>query len=269
MTGSLPQDEGGPTAVLATRCREDLPAHPAADDMAGLRGQRRGMNTLHSRLLAGGLLLSPVLITAEELIRLTVDNAYVENESDPIADASAHLAAVADRLAWWHAAAYLDLAYAATWAIALLAITILVARTRPVAAAVSGLLGLVSVLGIALHWAFYYLPLASLAHHPDRDLAARALDATGDDTMLIVALVMFLLGTLTAVLTAGVGLWRAHALPWWGAVGFASWLGYVFLGPETRAAALFNLALLLPFVAVAQRLTPDPDTAQRDEAAYV
>jgi hypothetical protein len=87
--------------------------------------------------------------------------------------------------------------------------------------------------------------------------------------LFVVALVMFLLGTLTAVLAAGVGLWRAHALPWWGAVGLAMWLGYVFLGPEARAAALFNLALLLPFVGVALRLTPEPDPAQRGEPARV
>jgi hypothetical protein len=227
------------------------------------------MNKLHSHILAGGLLLSPVLLTAEELVRLTVDNAYVENETDPIADASSHLAAVADRLAWWHAAAYLDLAYAATWALALLAVAIVVARTRPVHAAVCGLLGLVSVLGIAFHWAFYYLPLASLAQQTDRDLAAHALDASGHDTLLLVALVMFLLGTLAAVLAAGVGLWRAHALPWWGAVGLATWLGYVFLGSEARASALINLALLPPFVAAARRLTPVPDAAHRDEPARV
>ena len=64
-------------------------------------------------------------------------------------------------------------------------------------------------------------------------------------------------------------LWRAQALPWWGAVGFATWLGYVFLGSEARAAALFNLALLLPFDAVARRLTPEPETAQLDEPAHV
>jgi hypothetical protein len=240
-----------------------------ADDADVSLRDRRGMNKLHSRILAGGLLLSPVLITAEELVRLTVDNAYVESETDPIADASSHLDAVADRLAWWHAAAYLDLAFAATWALALLAVAIVVARSRPVPAAVCGLLGLVSVLGIAFHWAFYYLPLASLAHEPDRDLAARALDASGDDTLLVVALVMFLLGTLMAVLAAGVGLWRAHALPWWGATGLAVWLGYVVLGSEARAAALFNLALLLPFVAVARQLTPVPDAAHRDEPARV
>ena len=225
------------------------------------------MNKLHSRILVGGLLLSPVFVTAEELVRLTVDNAYVEIESDPLADASSHLAAVADRLAWWHVAAYLNLAFAATWALALLAVAIVVARTRPVLAAVCGLLGLVSVLGIAFHWAFYYLPLASLAHQTDRDLAARALDASGNDTLLVVALVMFLPGTLAAVLAAGVGLWRAHALPWWGAAGLTVWLGYVFLGSEARASALFNLALLLPFVAVARRLTPVPHAAQRDEPA--
>jgi hypothetical protein len=226
------------------------------------------MDRLHSRILAGGLLLSPVLLTAEELVRLTVDNAYVENETDSVADAASHLAAVADRLAWWHAAAYLDLAYTATWALALLAITILVARTRPVAAAVSGLLGLVSVLGVTLHWAFYYLPLASLANEPNRDFAARA-SAAGDDILLIVALVMFLLGTLTALLAAGIALWRADALPWWAAAGFAVWLGYAFLGSEARVAALFNLALLLPFLTVARRLTPEPAMAHRDEPARV
>jgi hypothetical protein len=227
------------------------------------------MNRLHSRILTGGLLLSPVFITVEELVRLTVDNNYVENERDPVAEASSHLTAVADRLDWWHAAAYLDLAYAATWALALLASTIVVARARPMLAAVSGLLGLVSVIGIALHWAFYYVPLASLAQEHDRDVAARALDAFGDDVLLVVALVMFLLGTLTAVLATGVGLWRAHVLPWWGAVGLAVWTGYVFLGPEARAAALFNLALLLPFVAVARRLAPEPNATQREEPARV
>ena len=227
------------------------------------------MNKLHSRILAGGLLLSPVLMTAEELARLTVDNNYLENETDPVADASAHLAAVADGLAWWHAAAYVNLAFTATWALALLAITILVARSGPVAAAVCGLTGLVSVLGIALHWGFYYLPLASLAQEPDRDRAARALDALGDDTMLVVALVMFLVGTLAAVIAAGVGLWRVRALPWWGAAGFAAWLGYLVLGSEARGAALVNLVLLLPFIAVARQLTLNAHGARQEDPARV
>jgi hypothetical protein len=215
------------------------------------------MNRLHTVILSGGLLLSPALLTAEELVRLTIDNHYVENESDPVADATSHLQTVADNLAAWHLAAYLDLAYAATWALALLAVTIVVARIRPALAAVSGLLGLVSVLGVAMHWAFYYLPLASLAQEADRDLAARAASAFGDDLLLVVALLMFLLGTLLALLAAGFGLWRAHALPWWAALGLALWLGYVFSGTEARLAALLNLALLLPFVAVAHRLTPE------------
>jgi hypothetical protein len=135
-----------------------------------------------------------------------------------------------------------------------------VARTRAILGAVSGLLGLVSVLGIAFHWAFYYLPLASLAQVDDRDMAAHAASTYGDDVLLVVALLMFLVGTLLAVVTAGVGLWRAHALQWWGAIGPVVWLGYVFAGPEARLAALLNLALLLPFVGVAQRLTPSKGT---------
>ena len=142
----------------------------------------------------------------------------------------------------------------------MLAVTIVVARTRPMLGAVSGLLGLVSVLGVAFHWTFYYLPLASLAQMGDRDLAARAASTFGDDVLLDVALLMFLVGTLLAVLTAGLGLWRAHALPWWAAIGLVVWLGYVFAGPEAGLAWLLNLALLLPFVGVAQRLTPRKDT---------
>jgi len=214
------------------------------------------MNRVHTYILSSGLILSPVFITAEELVRLTVDNGYVENDSDPVADAASHLHVVADNLTTWHLAAYLNLAYVVTWALALLAITVLVARTRPVLAAISGLLGLVSVLGIAFHWAFYYLPLASLAQEDDRQLAAHALSAFGDDVLLVVALLMFLLGTLLAVLAAGLGLWRAHALPWWAALGFLVWLGYVVTGSEARMAALLNLSLLPPFLAVASRLAP-------------
>jgi hypothetical protein len=227
------------------------------------------MNRLHTYILSSGLILSPVFITAEELVRLTVDNRYVENESDPVADAASHLQVVADNVTAWHLAAYLDLGYVVTWALALLAITVLVARTRPVLATVSGLLALVSVLGIAFHWAFYYLPLASLAGEDDRQLAARALSTFGDDVLLVVALLMFLLGTLLAVLAAGLGLWRAHALPWWAALGFLVWLGYVVTGSEARMAALLNLSLLLPFLAVARRRAPPTATAPERQPTTV
>ncbi|MGH3465351.1 MAG: hypothetical protein ACRDP9_28105 [Kribbellaceae bacterium] len=223
------------------------------------------MNRPNTLILSAGLVLSPVLLTAAEWVRLTVDNAYVEIESDSVADAASHLQAVADRLAWWHAAAYLDLAYIGAWALALLAITVVVGRTRPVLAALSGLLGLISTLGLAMHWAFYYIPLASLAQEADRDLAARAASASGDDRLLAIALLMFLLGTFLAVLGAGVGLWRAHALPWWAALGLLIWLGYVVAGMEARPAALLNLALLLPFLAVARRLAPGKDPVAERE----
>ena len=64
-------------------------------------------------------------------------------------------------------------------------------------------------------------------------------------------------GTLAAIVCITFGLWRARALPWWGAMGLLVWFGYVFSGPETQAAALLNLALLLPFVAVARQLRSD------------
>jgi hypothetical protein len=214
------------------------------------------MNRLNASVLTAGLVVSPILITVEELFRTAAERGYVENESDDVADSASNLQAVADHLTWWHTAAYLDLAFIFTWAVALLAVTIVVSRTRPVLGLFVGLTALVSVVGTAFHWAFYYVPLASLAQAEDRDLAARAASIMGDDVLFAIALVMFLIGTLLAVLTAGVGLWRAHALPWWGALGFLVWIGYVFSGPESQVAALLNLALLLPFVGVARRLTP-------------
>lgn len=227
------------------------------------------MNRLHARILTGGLLLSPLLLTASELARLTVDNAYVEHENDDVADAASHLQAVADRLTLWHTAGLLELAYAAAWGVALLAVAIVVGRSRPVLGAASGLLGLASMTGVVMHMTFYYLPLAALAQEPDRDLAARAAALVGDDLLSVVGLVLFLLGTLLAVLVAGFGLWRAHALPWWGAVGLVLWLGYVFVGSEARPSALMNLALLLPFSAVARELATGREVTRRREPARV
>jgi hypothetical protein len=53
------------------------------------------MTTTVDELGPSGLLLSPVIIAVEELIRTTADSGYVENEADPVADAASHLQAVA------------------------------------------------------------------------------------------------------------------------------------------------------------------------------
>ena len=62
------------------------------------------MTSAQRRLLVAALFISPMLLTASELLRLRVDGAYSENETDPVADAASHLAAVADNLTAWHAA---------------------------------------------------------------------------------------------------------------------------------------------------------------------
>ena len=230
-------------------------------------GSVDGMNTLHSRIMIGALLLSPVLLTASELARLTVDNAYVENDANPVADTASHLQAVADRLGLWHAAGLLEVAFAATWCIALLAAALVIARSRPVLAAATGLAGLLSTLGVAMHTAFYYVPLAGLAQEPDQALAAKAGAIGADDPLLGVALALFLLGTLAAILAMGLGLWRAGVLPWWGGLGVVAWLGSVVAGSELPAAALVNLVLLLPFAVVAARLRKPGETVPQAEFA--
>src|SRR5690349_9444046 len=125
MTRVMPRDDLDEPVEAARR-----PRGPTTS--AACRRDRRAMNRLHTTILAGGLLLSPVLLTTEELLRTTAEADYVENDADPVADAASQLQAVADHLPMWHAAAYVDLAYIFAWAIGLLAITIVVARVRPV-----------------------------------------------------------------------------------------------------------------------------------------
>ena len=227
----------------------------------------RDMNTLQSGVLKAALILTPVLITVEELARTTVESNYVENESDPIADAESQLQAVSDHLTLWHMAGLFSIAYAAAWCLALLAIVVVIGRSRPVIATVTGIFGLCSVLGIAMHAIFYYAIAGGLAQEADRALAAQAMSISGDDLITIVGLIMFLLGTLLTTVSMAFGLWRARALPWWGAVGFLIWFGYVFSGPEAQAAAVLNLALLLPFIAVARQLRHDEATAPEPQPA--
>lgn len=225
------------------------------------------MNTLQSGVLKAALVLSPVLITVEELARTTVESNYVENESDEIADAASQLQAVSEHLTLWHAAGLISLAYAAAWCLALLAIVVVIGRSRPVIATVTGVLGLCSVLGIAMHAIFYYAIAGGLAQESDRALAIQAATIGGDDLITIVGLIFFLLGTLLVTVSMAFGLWRARALPWWGAVGFLVWFGYVFSGPEVQVAALLNLALLLPFIAVARQLRPDRVVVEQPQPA--
>ncbi|HKE67707.1 MAG TPA: hypothetical protein VKB55_00535 [Nocardioidaceae bacterium] len=225
------------------------------------------MNTLQSGVLKAALVLSPVLITVEELARTTVESNYVENESDEIADAASQLQAVSDHLTLWHTAGLISIAYAAAWCLALLAIVVVIGRSRPVIGTVTGILGLCSVLGIAMHAIFYYAIAGGLAQESDRALATQAATIGGDDLITIVGLIFFLLGTLLVTISMAFGLWRARALPWWGAVGFLVWFGYVFSGPEARVAALLNLALLLPFIAVARQLQPGRAVLEQPQPA--
>lgn len=225
------------------------------------------MNTLHSRIMIGALLLSPLLLTTSELARLTVDNAYVKDHGNPVANTASHLQAVADRLGLWHTAGLLEVGFAATWCIALLAATLVIARSRPVLAAATGIAGLASALGVAMHAVFYYAPLAALAQESDQALAAKASTIGDDDVLLGIALALFLVGTLVATVVMGLGLWRAHVLPWWGGLGLLAWLGSVVVGSEVPVAALVNLALLLPFLAVAGQLRKPRETVAHAELA--
>lgn len=227
------------------------------------------MTTSHRRLLVAALLASPLLLTVSEAARLTVDTRYVESD-DPVADTAAHVAAVADHLMLWHVAGFTSLAFVITWAGALAAMVLMLAPRAPRAAAAGGVLAVLSVVGAALHTAFYYLPLAELAGADDAGAAARAGAAiSGDDPLSVTALLLFLLGGLLAPLVLGLSLWRARVVPWWAAAGVVAWTLVSFLGLESVAAAAANLLLLVPAVAVARRLAPAADRVTTQAVAAV
>jgi hypothetical protein len=227
------------------------------------------MNTFQTRVLQGALLISPLLITAAELARTTVERGHIENDSDPIADATSHVQAVSDGLTLWHTAGLLSIAFAATWCLALLAVTLVVGRLRPVVATITGFFGLCSVLGLAMHAIFEYATMGGLAQESDRGLAAQAATIGGDDLIMAVGVILFLLGILATTVSMTFGLWRAQALPWWGALGLLVWFAYVFIGPKQQPAALLNLAMLLPFIAVARRLPADHARTQQHQPTAV
>jgi hypothetical protein len=218
---------------------------------------------IHRPLLIACLLAAPALLTASELARLRVESAHVESE-DAVADARSQLDAVAAQLPLWHLAAVLDLLFILAWLGALLAAVIVIARTRPLAGLATGAVAVLSGLGFAMHHAFYYQALADLAGTPDHDRTARVLAASGSDWLSVVALLIFFAGALLTPIVLGVGLWRARALPWWAAAGLVLWFAGVFIGSEATPAALVNLALLLPFAAVARHLG-EPSATHREQ----
>jgi hypothetical protein len=221
--------------------------------------------TLQQGLLTTCLLAAPVLLTASELARLRVENGRVESE-DTYRDVLSQLDAVTAHIGLWHLAAWLDLAFILTWTGALVAAVVVIHRTRPWIATLTGVTAALSIVGLSMHHAFYYQALADLAGIPDHVSTARLLAQAGSDPLSVAALLMFLLGALLTPVILGIGMWRARSLPWWAAAGFLLWLGSVLIGSEATPAALFNLALLLPFAALAGELTSAPRDVEQPQA---
>lgn len=220
---------------------------------------------LQRGLLTTCLLAAPALLTASELARLEVENSRVESE-DTYRDVMSQLDAVTAHIGLWHLAAWLDLAFILTWTGALVAAVIVIHRTRPWIATLAGVTAAVSIVGLSMHHAFYYQALADMAGIPDHESTARLLAQAGSDPLSVAALLMFLIGALVTPVILGIGMWRAHTLPWWAATGLLLWLGSVLIGSEATPAALFNLALLLPFAALAGELAAAPRTVEQPPA---
>jgi hypothetical protein len=187
------------------------------------------------------------------LARLRVESGHVEHD-DPLLDARSQLDAIAAHLPLWHLAAVLNLAFVLAWFGALTGCVLVIGARRRWAALTTAVVAVVAGVGLAMHNAFYYLTLAELAGASDRARAAAVAADAGSDPLSLLALLMFMVGGLLTPVVLGVALWRAHALPWWAALGLLIWLAAALIGSELMLGALLNLALLLPFAAVARQL---------------
>ena len=223
-------------------------------------GTLAAMTIPQRRLMSAALFVAPVLLTSSELLRLGVDGAYAENEADPVADAASHLAAVAGNLIAWRTAGFLTLGFVVVWGLALIGMAALLGERKPALGAAGVLVAVLATVGAALHLGFYYMPLGEFATSGDTALAARAAALDGHDPLATVALMLFLAGALAPVFFA-VGLWRASVLPWWGMLAVLAWFSTALSGAEQQPAALLNLLLLVPAVALARRALDRPTHA--------
>lgn len=174
------------------------------------------MHSAHRITAIVALIAAPLLLTAGEFLRLLVEGTPVAHESDS-AMYRAQIDAVAANPDMWVLHGIAVLIGTTAWALAVVAIVVLIGRSRPILALVGGLLGLASAVAHGAHLGFYTEMLSVLGGMPaeGRDAGVAVWAATEADPLGPVLVIFFIATFLVGPLVLALGLWRAQVIPLW------------------------------------------------------
>lgn len=213
-----------------------------------------------SKAFALALVVAPPALAAEELLR-----SGVLAGADSTLD---QLRAVHENAGAWQAHILVGMIAVLALTAALLGLTAALAPRAPRWAFAGGVLALVAGLGSGLHLGFYSIQTGIFAADPAQFSAAEQILANGDqDTVLGVAVLLFIAGVTLAPAVLVAGLWRTGLVRWWAVVPGLAWPVAALLAGTGPAVAAANLLALPLFITIARRLAAPADATPADASA--
>lgn len=221
------------------------------------------LHPAHRGVLTVALVAAPVALALGDFLRLRVEGTVPELADDPLREATAQLAAIADAPGVWQAHGIVTLLAA----LGLVGAVIAILRTsagQPVLALSAGVAGLTFAIMLAVHLGFYTMMLSVLAGtDPELAGATARIWSEGESSLVLVGVSVFMLSSALTPPLLGLLVWRSGVAPWWAvAVGFGGLFVHQFAGATDATAALLPLLLLVPFGYVVHRLSRRDSTAQ-------
>ena len=204
------------------------------------------------RLLAGCLLMAPLLMTAAEAARLTIPGA--EDEATKLGLIAAHRGT-------WELFAWLTLGLVLAWHGATLGLVEALRGLRPRTAAIGGAVAVAGAVAFAMHQMQYVEINAVLSSSPGYVQAVDKVGVNGtrmEDATVVIQLVGIWLGPI--ILAAALA--QAGRLAWWKFACVPTWVVlFAFAGSISPAFAAIHLLLLPPFLGIARTLlqSSNPD----------
>ncbi|WP_162802956.1 hypothetical protein [Ornithinimicrobium avium] len=211
---------------------------------------------MSSRLLAATMIAAPVLFTAQEVTRLTVEHGHATDAS--------MLASIADHRGTWEVFGWLVLLTAPVWVAAMVGLASALRPAAPRWALGAGTVAVLGGVGLAMHHAIYVEDGAIASGLGDPAAAQQVLSGSGGTRMEDAALVLMIGGMLLGVLLLGVGLARARVIPWWAFACLPAWVVVTAMSDGAGPLlGLGNLVLLAPFALAAVSLLRGADEGAR------
>ncbi|MGD8199169.1 hypothetical protein ACQE98_00730 [Ornithinimicrobium sp. W1679] len=208
-------------------------------------------------LAALALIAMPVVVTAGDLLRLGVESATTGDGSTLTSVVSQLEAVDAHRTSWAVVSWSFYVGALLTIPMTLLLWRLAVGRA-PTWAWAGAVLGTCSVIGQVAHLMGYFGSLGALSSLADREAAADAHLALGQDVFSLAVFAPYLVGLLLAPAVQAVALRRARVVPLWAvlSVGVGAAVFVVFAG-QWWASVVWGVGLVVGFLPAARAALVD------------